>query len=70
VTVFLILRAFASGTTALTGFPLLASFASGDALLPRQLRKRGHRLVYSNGILALSAVAIFLIVASRPTPTR
>src|SRR5215218_6314542 len=51
-----------AANTAFSGFPLLASFASGDALLPRQLRKRGHRLVYSNGILALSAVAIFLIV--------
>jgi amino acid transporter len=54
-----------AANTAFSGFPLLASFASGDALLPRQLRKRGHRLVYSNGILALSAVAIFLIVAFR-----
>jgi len=52
-----------AANTAFSGFPLLASFASGDALLPRQLRKRGHRLVYSNGILALSAAAIFLIVA-------
>jgi amino acid transporter len=54
-----------AANTAFSGFPLLASFASGDALLPRQLRKRGHRLVYSNGILALSAAAIFLIVAFR-----
>jgi amino acid transporter len=52
-----------AANTAFSGFPLLASFASGDALLPRQLRKRGHRLVYSNGIIALAAVAIFLIVA-------
>jgi amino acid transporter len=54
-----------AANTAFSGFPLLASFASGDALLPRQLRKRGHRLVYSNGILALAAVASFLIVAFR-----
>jgi amino acid transporter len=54
-----------AANTSFSGFPLLASFAAGDALLPRQLRKRGHRLVYSNGILALSAVAIFLIVAFR-----
>jgi amino acid transporter len=52
-----------AANTAFSGFPLLASFASGDALLPRQLRKRGHRLVYSNGIIALSAAAICLIVA-------
>jgi amino acid transporter len=51
-----------AANTSFSGFPLLASFAAGDALLPRQLRKRGHRLVYSNGILVLSAVAIVLIV--------
>jgi hypothetical protein len=54
-----------AANTSFSGFPLLSSFAAGDALLPRQLRKRGHRLVYSNGIIALAAVAIFLIVAFR-----
>jgi amino acid transporter len=54
-----------AANTAFSGFPLLASFAAEDALLPRQLRKRGHRLVYSNGIIVLSAVAIVLIVAFR-----
>jgi amino acid transporter len=52
-----------AANTSFSGFPLLASFAADDALLPRQLRKRGHRLVYSNGIIVLSAVAITLIVA-------
>jgi amino acid transporter len=52
-----------AANTSFSGFPLLASFAAEDALLPRQLRKRGHRLVYSNGIIVLSAVAITLIVA-------
>src|SRR6266511_2153876 len=52
-----------AANTSFSGFPLLASFAAGDALLPRQLRKRGHRLVYSNGILVLSAVAILLVMA-------
>jgi len=52
-----------AANTSFSGFPLLASFAAGDALLPRQLRKRGHRLVYSNGIIVLSAVAIFLVIA-------
>jgi amino acid transporter len=51
-----------AANTSFSGFPLLASFAAGDALLPRQLRKRGHRLVYSNGIIALAAIAICLIV--------
>jgi len=52
-----------AANTSFSGFPLLASFAAGDALLPRQLRKRGHRLVYSNGIIVLSAVAILLVIA-------
>ncbi|MBV8950078.1 MAG: hypothetical protein JOZ99_04325, partial [Actinobacteria bacterium] len=30
--------------------------------LPRQLTKRGHRLVYSNGIIALATVAAVLVV--------
>src|SRR6266496_4341041 len=52
-----------AANTSFSGFPLLASFAAEDALLPRQLRKRGHRLVYSNGILVLSTVAVLLVVA-------
>ena len=52
-----------AANTAFNGFPILASFAAQDALMPRQLRKRGHRLVYSNGILVLAAGAVFLVVA-------
>jgi amino acid transporter len=54
-----------AANTSFSSFPLLASFAADDAILPRQLRKRGHRLVYSNGILVLSAAAIFLVIAFR-----
>jgi amino acid transporter len=52
-----------AANTAFNGFPVLASFAAQDKLVPRQLRKRGHRLVYSNGVLVLSGAAIFLVVA-------
>jgi amino acid transporter len=52
-----------AANTAFNGFPILASFAAKDALMPRQLRKRGHRLVYSNGILVLAGAAVFLVVA-------
>jgi amino acid transporter len=52
-----------AANTAFNGFPILASFAAQDALMPRQLRKRGHRLVYSNGILLLAAGAVFLVIA-------
>jgi hypothetical protein len=50
-----------AANTSFSSFPLLASFAADDAILPRQLRKRGHRLVYSNGILALSAAATWVL---------
>jgi amino acid transporter len=59
-----------AANTSFSGFPLLASFAAEDALLPRQLRKRGHRLVYSNGIIVLSAVAITLIIALQARVSR
>src|SRR5215217_2482791 len=52
-----------AANTAFNGFPILASFAAQDALMPRQLRKRGHRLVYSNGILLLAAGAVFLVIS-------
>src|SRR5215213_5422178 len=52
-----------AANTAFNGFPILASFAAKDALMPRQLRKRGHRLVYSNGILVLAVGALFLVIA-------
>jgi len=54
-----------AANTAFSGFPVLASFAAKDALMPRQLRKRGHRLVYSNGVIALAGGALFLVLAFR-----
>ena len=44
---------------------LLASFHAHDAFMPRQLTKRGHRLVFSNGIIALAAAASLIIVIFR-----
>jgi amino acid transporter len=56
---------FTGGNTSFNGFPWLASFVAGDSFLPRALTKRGHRLAFSNGIFALTGVAIVLIVAFR-----
>ena len=47
-----------AANTAYADFPRLANFHAGDDFLPRQFTTRGHRLVFSNGILALSAAAI------------
>jgi len=52
------------GNTSFNGFPNLASFVAEDSFLPRQLTRRGHRLVFSNGIIILAAAAIALLVGT------
>jgi YD repeat-containing protein len=49
-----------AANTAFADFPRLASFQAGDDFLPRQFTTRGHRLVFSNGIVALSLAAAAL----------
>ena len=51
--------------TSFNGFPLLVSFIATDAYLPRPLTTRGHRLVYSNGILVLAFASLLLLVVTR-----
>ncbi len=51
-----------AANTAYADFPRIASILAKDGYLPRQLHNRGDRLVYSNGIVALSVVAGLLIV--------
>ena len=43
-----------AANTSFADFPRLASFHADDAFMPKQLTKRGHRLVFSNGIIALA----------------
>ena len=59
-----------AANTSFADFPRLASFHAGDNFMPRQLTKRGHRLVFSNGIIALAAAAIFLVVITRAEVSR
>jgi amino acid transporter len=56
---------YTGGNTSFNGFPNLTSFVAQDAFLPRRLTRRGHRLVFSNGIIILAIVSIALIVATR-----
>ncbi len=51
-----------AANTSFADFPRLASFHAGDNFMPRQLTKRGHRLVFSNGIIALAVAATVLVV--------
>lgn len=67
VTALILIRA---ANTAFNGFPILASILGHDGFLPRQLARRGDRLVFSNGILILAAFAIALLVAFDASPTR
>ncbi|MDQ6837042.1 MAG: APC family permease, partial [Actinomycetota bacterium] len=50
--------------TSFNGFPLLVSSIANDAYLPRPFTTRGHRLVYSNGIVALAALSVLLLVVT------
>src|SRR4051812_47830364 len=74
--VFYLLQGFTAAilvlaaNTAYNGFPVLASLLARDGHLPRQLARRGDRLVFSNGIVLLAAVAAVLIVAFDADVTR
>ena len=55
---------FTGANTGFNGFPALASFVAEDRFLPRPLTKRGHRLVFSNGIITLTVLAIGLLLVT------
>jgi amino acid transporter len=55
---------YTGGNTSFNGFPALASFVAEDRFLPRPLMKRGHRLVFSNGIIALTALSVVLLIVT------
>jgi amino acid transporter len=48
--------------TAFAGFPALSAIIAEDGYMPRQLAYRGSRLVFSRGILTLTAIASLLII--------
>jgi amino acid transporter len=52
---------YTGGNTSFNGFPFLANFVAEDAFLPRWLTKRGHRLVFSNGIIVLAVLSCALL---------
>src|ERR687898_255845 len=66
-TMLILVRA---ANTGFADFPRLASFQAGDRFLPRQLTKRGHRLVYSNGVLALAGAAAALVIVTQAEVTQ
>lgn len=54
---------YTGANTPFSGFPFLANFIAEDGFLPRQLTKRGHRLVFSNGIILLTIASASLLLA-------
>ena len=55
---------YTGANTSFNGFPALASFVAEDRFLPRQLMTRGYRLVFSNGIITLTALSVGLLVVT------
>jgi len=53
-----------AANTSFADFPRLASFHAGDNFMPKQLTKRGHRLVFSNGIISLAVASSILLLAT------
>jgi len=64
---FIALQVFTAGilvlaaNTAFQDFPRLSSILARDRFMPSQFRNRGDRLVFSNGVIVLAGLAIFLI---------
>jgi hypothetical protein len=53
-----------AANTSFADFPRLASFHAGDNFMPRQFTIRGHRLVFSNGIIFLAAASVVTLLAT------
>jgi amino acid transporter len=64
---FYVLQVFTAGililaaNTAFQDFPRLSAILARDRFMPSQFRNRGDRLVFSNGVLVLAAIAGLLI---------
>ena len=53
-----------AANTSFADFPRLASFHAGDNFMPRQFQIRGHRLVFSNGIIFLAVAGVVTLLAT------
>lgn len=59
-----------AANTAYQDFPRLASILAKDRFMPRQFINRGDRLVFSNGIFVLTAIATALILIYSASVTK
>ena len=73
---FIVLQVFTAAililaaNTAYQDFPRLSSILARDRFMPSQFRNRGDRLVFSNGIIVLSMLAVALVWAFEADLTR
>ncbi|MFB3737587.1 MAG: APC family permease [Candidatus Velamenicoccus archaeovorus] len=51
-----------AANTSFQDFPRLSAILARDRFMPRQFQNRGDRLVFSNGVIVLAALAILLVV--------
>lgn len=58
-----------AANTSFADFPRLASFLARDSFMPRQFAFRGERLAFTTGIVALTGLAIALLVAFEASVT-
>ena len=59
-----------AANTSFQGFPRLAALLARDRFIPRQFENLGDRLVYSNGMIVLSVLAIILVWAFKANVDR
>jgi hypothetical protein len=55
---------FAGANTCYTAFPNMVNVIANDGFLPKRLTARGHRLVFSSGILFIAVAASVLVLVS------
>jgi amino acid transporter len=58
-----------AANTSYADFPRLSSFLARDGFMPRQFAFRGERLAFTTGIIALSALAVLLLVVFKASVT-
>jgi amino acid transporter len=58
-----------AANTSFADFPRLSSFLARDGFMPRQFAFRGERLAFTTGIVALSGLAIVLLISFEASVT-
>jgi len=63
VQLFTALILFLAANTGYQDFPRLSSFLANDGFLPRWMKNRGDRLVFSSGIVVLAIISSIIVIA-------